>query len=233
MNATEALLEALALAEAPDGAAPEALDEAVNAALTLGFAAGSVCGRPLPLSRPEVSSFLMDPDLIVQAAGGDSILRLPWFEAGLFVGRGVPEIREMPRHVRAACVQYYRAALAGDRGRFGFTSYGHTYVVDAVPVRGDDDCVEAVLAVATPSPRRVSNHATGGPAVQLAARPLTRRETEVLLLASEGLTASQIAARLIVSVSTVRTHFENIYPKLGVSDRAAAVAAALRLGLID
>jgi two-component system nitrate/nitrite response regulator NarL len=43
----------------------------------------------------------------------------------------------------------------------------------------------------------------------------------------------EIAERLVVSPATVKTHFTNLYPKLGVSDRAAAVAATLRLGLID
>jgi DNA-binding NarL/FixJ family response regulator len=36
-----------------------------------------------------------------------------------------------------------------------------------------------------------------------------------------------------VSVTTIRTHFENLYAKLGVCDKAAAVAAALRHGLIE
>jgi DNA-binding NarL/FixJ family response regulator len=35
-----------------------------------------------------------------------------------------------------------------------------------------------------------------------------------------------------VSIATVKTHFENVYPKLGVTDKAAAVAVALRHGLI-
>jgi hypothetical protein len=42
-----------------------------------------------------------------------------------------------------------------------------------------------------------------------------------------------IAERLVLSPATVRTHFENIYPKLGVSDKASAVAEGLRLGLIE
>lgn len=62
--------------------------------------------------------------------------------------------------------------------------------------------------------------------------PLTRRELEVLELAAEGLSGPQIAAELIVSPGTVRTHFENLYAKLAVSDRAAAVARAMRLSLI-
>jgi ATP/maltotriose-dependent transcriptional regulator MalT len=42
-----------------------------------------------------------------------------------------------------------------------------------------------------------------------------------------------IARELVVSAATVRTHFEHIYAKLGVSDRAGAVAKAMRLGLIS
>ena len=62
---------------------------------------------------------------------------------------------------------------------------------------------------------------------------ITPRETEVLSLASHGLTHCEIAELLCVSSATVRTHLQNIYPKLGVCDKAAAVAAALRHGLIE
>ena len=66
------------------------------------------------------------------------------------MGRQLPEISEMPASVRRLCVENYTAALAGERGRFAFTSYGHAYSVDAVPVRGQDGCIDAVMAVATP-----------------------------------------------------------------------------------
>jgi DNA-binding CsgD family transcriptional regulator len=62
---------------------------------------------------------------------------------------------------------------------------------------------------------------------------LTAREREVLQLAAEGLSGPGIAKRLVVSPGTVKTHFENVYEKLGVHHRAGAVARALRLGLID
>ena len=61
---------------------------------------------------------------------------------------------------------------------------------------------------------------------------LTARELEVLQLAAEGRSAPLIAVDLGVSVATVRTHFGHIYGKLGVGDRAAAVAKAMRLGMI-
>ncbi|MEA2221355.1 MAG: hypothetical protein QOJ35_3981 [Solirubrobacteraceae bacterium] len=62
---------------------------------------------------------------------------------------------------------------------------------------------------------------------------LSPREIEVLELAARGLSAIAIADQLVISHTTVRSHFQNLYPKLGVSDRAAAVAAALRLGVFD
>jgi DNA-binding CsgD family transcriptional regulator len=67
---------------------------------------------------------------------------------------------------------------------------------------------------------------------QLEARRLSARELEVLRLASDGLSGPEIADRLVISLSTVKTHFENVYEKLGVSDRPSAVALALRRGLI-
>jgi PAS domain S-box-containing protein len=62
---------------------------------------------------------------------------------------------------------------------------------------------------------------------------LTPRELEVLELAAQGCSGREIAERLVVSPATVRTHFEHIYEKYGVSDRASAVAKALREGLIE
>jgi ATP/maltotriose-dependent transcriptional regulator MalT len=64
-------------------------------------------------------------------------------------------------------------------------------------------------------------------------RPLTPREGEVLRIAAEGLSGPDIAERLVVSPATVKRHLSNIYEKLGVSGRVAAVAKGLRLGLID
>jgi DNA-binding NarL/FixJ family response regulator len=60
---------------------------------------------------------------------------------------------------------------------------------------------------------------------------LTQRESEVLSLLVAGLSNRAIAAKLVVSEETVKTHSRGIYRKLGVSDRAAAVTAALREGV--
>ena len=62
---------------------------------------------------------------------------------------------------------------------------------------------------------------------------LTPREREVLGGLAEGKSAPQIASELHVSPATVKTHLKTLYEKLGVSDRAAAVAEAMRRGLIE
>ncbi len=62
---------------------------------------------------------------------------------------------------------------------------------------------------------------------------LTPREREVLQLAADGFSGPGIAHQLVVSPATVRTHFKNIYEKLDVSDRAAAVAEAMRRGILE
>jgi PAS domain S-box-containing protein len=62
---------------------------------------------------------------------------------------------------------------------------------------------------------------------------LTVRECQVLQLAAQGMSGKTIAERLAVSPSTIKTHFENIYAKWSVSNRASAVASALRRGLIQ
>jgi DNA-binding CsgD family transcriptional regulator len=54
---------------------------------------------------------------------------------------------------------------------------------------------------------------------------LTRREREILLLVAEGRTNAEVACELWISPDTVRKHLENVYGKLGVHTRTAAVAS--------
>jgi len=60
---------------------------------------------------------------------------------------------------------------------------------------------------------------------------LTRRELEVLALIGKGLSNREIASQLFVTEATVKTHVNNLFTKLDVSDRASAVAWAFRAGL--
>lgn len=84
---------------------------------------------------------------------------------------------------------------------------------------------EATLApsVAARLMRRVRTPAPG---------PLSRRELEVLELVASGATNREAAARLFITEATVKTHLLNIYAKLGVGDRAAAVTEAFNRGLL-
>ena len=62
---------------------------------------------------------------------------------------------------------------------------------------------------------------------------LTPREQEILHLIAAGKSLPQIADELFLGLTTVKTHVQHLYAKLGVSDRAAAVATAMRRGLIE
>jgi len=257
----------------------------------LGFVRALAGSRRARRTLPDPTSFLMDGELVVRCAGGESILRLPWFDEDLFVGRQLPDISEMPANVRSLAVEHYLAALHGRRGSFAFVSYGHAYRVDALPVRCQDGRIAAVLGVATPAhglpaaavayertaqrlersaaqaeqraerhraarrrsreeaerasvarsraaAERARSHAqrlrAGAAAPEAPEAPaITPRQADVLTLASHGMTCNEIAEQLVLSPGTVRTHLENVYLKLGVSDKAAAVATALRHGLIE
>ncbi|TQM84545.1 LuxR family two component transcriptional regulator [Saccharothrix saharensis] len=62
--------------------------------------------------------------------------------------------------------------------------------------------------------------------------PLSQRELEVLELIARGSTNREAAKRLFISETTVKTHLLHVYAKLGVNDRAAAVAAAFSRGYL-
>jgi two-component system nitrate/nitrite response regulator NarL len=62
---------------------------------------------------------------------------------------------------------------------------------------------------------------------------LSAREREVLSLIAEGLSAPEIGKRIHLSTTTVKSHLHTLYEKLGVSDRAAAVAEGMRRGLLE
>ena len=61
---------------------------------------------------------------------------------------------------------------------------------------------------------------------------LSEREREVLLLVAQGCSNQEIASRLVISITTVKTHVGNIFNKLGVTSRTQAIARAETLGLL-
>lgn len=62
---------------------------------------------------------------------------------------------------------------------------------------------------------------------------LSRREQQILQLIADGHSAPRVGTTLHISTATVKTHLVNLYEKLGVAERAAAVAEGMRLGLLE
>jgi DNA-binding NarL/FixJ family response regulator len=62
---------------------------------------------------------------------------------------------------------------------------------------------------------------------------LSDRERQVLDLLADGLGVAAIAGKLYISESTAKTHIAKVYEKLGAANRAQALVAAMRMGLID
>lgn len=86
---------------------------------------------------------------------------------------------------------------------------------------------------ATCSAEELVNAVRQGQPHQTVAAALTERERDVLRLAAQGLSVSAIAQRLYISSATVKTHLHHSYGKLGVTNRAGAVAKALQMCSLD
>ena len=119
----------------------------------------------------------------------------------------------------------YRALGAGAAGYLSKDSTGE-HICDAIMAVAGGETVldpEVQAGVAREIRMRAEDE-----------RPaLTAREREILRLTADGHSAPQIAEALYLSPTTVRTHLQHLYEKLGVSDRAAAVAEAMRQRLLE
>jgi DNA-binding CsgD family transcriptional regulator len=123
--------------------------------------------------------------------------------------------------LRGSWVLGHEAASPEGTSYFGLTSFGTAHVLP-----GRHLLAFLPGAPADEPPSQDGHRPADAPG------PLTRRELEVLQLAATGLKGPAIARELVLTPATIRTHFANIYRKLDVGDRAAAVAKAMRLGLI-
>jgi NarL family two-component system response regulator LiaR len=144
---------------------------------------------------------------------------------------------EATREVLAACpgtkvvalTSFTDEGLVEDTLRAGATGYLMKNV-------SGDQLAEAVRAAhagrATLAPEAADVLVRAVSAPQAVAAPLTEREREVLALMAEGLANAAIAERLVIGVSTVKTHVSSVISKLGVASRTEATALAIRRGLV-
>ena len=101
-------------------------------------------------------------------------------------------------------------------------------------LRENNDQIEVFFSMRQVHPRRMIERMAMAPIEKrtrqdsIGYNQLSAREKQVLGLTAEGMTTRQIASHLSISTLTVRTHFKNIYPKLGVNSRTEAVIVAMQ-----
>ncbi|MFI6284524.1 response regulator [Streptomyces sp. NPDC051018] len=186
-----------------------------------------------------------DVEVVGEAAGGEELIAVAARTAPDVVltdlampgTDGIPAIRALLAH-RPETAVLVLTMHEEDKALFGALRAGaHGYLL-----KGADraEIVRAVLAVASGNAvygeavaRRIVSFFTGAHQ-QYASRvfpELTEREREILELLATGRGNHQIARRLVLTEKTVRNHVSAILSKLGVHDRAAAVARARDAGL--
>jgi two-component system nitrate/nitrite response regulator NarL len=119
----------------------------------------------------------------------------------------------------------YRAIEAGAQGYLSKDSNPDTICEAIVAVASGDTVLSPEVQRGIGEEIRL--RAPASPAA------LSEREREILVLTAEGRSAADIGQQLFLSPATVKTHLQRIYQKLGVSDRAAAVAEAMRAGILE
>lgn len=161
----------------------------------------------------------LTPDVVVMD------LRMPG-------GGGVDAVRELRRRGSRAGVLVLTTYDTDSDTVAAIEAGAIGYLLKDTPAQTLVDAVrataagEAVLSPAVAS--RLASHVRG-PASSAA---LTAREREVLALVARGTPNRGIARELFVSEATVKTHLVHIYAKLGVADRAAAVAVGYQQGIL-
>nr|WP_269809363.1 response regulator transcription factor [Streptomyces triticisoli] len=162
----------------------------------------------------------LDPDVILMD------LRMPG-------GSGVDAIRELARRGARAKVLVL-TTYDTDSDTLPAIEAGATgYLLKDAP---RDELFTAVRAAAEGrtvlSPAVASRLVSAVRAPTPGNEPLSAREREVLALVAKGTSNREIARELFISEATVKTHLTHLYAKLGVKDRAAAVAVAYDRGIL-
>jgi len=120
----------------------------------------------------------------------------------------------------------YKTVAAGAKGYLSKES-SRQEVCEAIVTIARGGTALAAQAQAGLAEQIQERERSGGPP------QLTAREQEVLRLVSQGYSAPDIGKQIHLSTTTVKSHLHSLYEKLGVSDRAAAVAEAMRRGMLE
>jgi DNA-binding NarL/FixJ family response regulator len=167
-----------------------------------------------------------DPDVVLMD------IRMPRLD-GIAAARRLLEVGARARVLMLTTFNeddYLYAALRAGTSGFLLKEAPPEQLVDAVRVVAAGD---ALLAPAV-TRRVIEEFARSAPPAQppAALGELTPRETEVLRLLGRGLSNAEIAAELIISDATAKTHVGRVLMKLGLRDRAQAVVFAYEAGIV-
>lgn len=147
-------------------------------------------------------------------------------------GTGLDIVREL-RRVDTRVGLVVLTMYAGDQQLFAAMEAGASAFV-AKDAPADDVIAAARHSLVSPLSFTAGSLADAMRRRMNASDPqLSSREAEVLELLAEGLSVARIARHLYVSESTAKTHISKIYEKLGAANRAQALMAAIRAGLIS
>lgn len=148
---------------------------------------------------------------------------------------GIQVVSAVVRDGLATRVVFLSAYVDGGTVYAAFGAGASAYLSKDAPAQTICETVAVVARGGTVFPAELQ----GGLAEQIRLRSaderplLTAREREMVRLAAQGCSAPEMARRLHLSHGTVKSHLGHAYQKLGVSDRAAAVAEAMRRGLLE
>ncbi|MET7986747.1 MULTISPECIES: response regulator transcription factor [unclassified Streptomyces] len=179
----------------------------------------SVVGEAVNGTEAVERAAVLDPDVILMD------LRMPG-------GGGVDAIAELTRR-RARARVLVLTTYDTDSDTLPAIEAGATgYLLKDAP---RDDLFTAVRAAAqgrTVLSPAVASRLVSAVRAPASAESLSAREREVLVLVARGTSNREIARELFISEATVKTHLTHVYGKLGVKDRAAAVATAYERGIL-